>query len=126
MMSADRRGVSLVGAVDCPLEMRFGHAEVLGLKDHTAKIICASGRDREVAGSGVDIEDVFSLALARETARSACFKSADGYEDTVPLAELVLRRAYLLYEDPSSLPRLVIPGRVGARWVKEISEIELA
>jgi DMSO/TMAO reductase YedYZ molybdopterin-dependent catalytic subunit len=125
-MAKVRNGVSLTGALDHPLEMRFAHAEALGLTDRSAVVVCDSGRTTEIAGKGVALTGIFELAAVRETASTALFKCADGHQESVPLAELMLREGFLLYERPTALPRLVIPGRAGARWPSGIREIEFS
>ena len=131
-MGSEAHMLTIDGEVDRPVVLRFDELLLLPAVERRVQIVCASGEISDAVMRGVTLADVFDLARVRSTARLALFTCSDGYQERVSLADLIQREAFLAYwvggeqvEEPGSLPRLSIPGKVGSRWAKGVRRIEL-
>ncbi|MDP2674145.1 MAG: molybdopterin-dependent oxidoreductase [Dehalococcoidia bacterium] len=131
-MDSEVRTLTIAGEVDRPLALHFDELLQLPAVERRVQIVCASGEISDVVMRGVALTHVFELARVRGTARMAVFTCSDGHQERVSLADLIQQEAFLAYwvgeeqeEEPDSLPRLSIPGKVGSKWAKRVHTIEL-
>ena len=130
----DARSATLTidGEVERPLDLNYDQLLELPSVERTVRMDCVGGFRNNTVMKGVSVAHLFGLANVRTTARRAMFYCADGYYDSIPIAELVEHEAFIAYsvngEGVAKLGyplRLAIPGKYGYKWPKWIERVEL-
>ena len=123
--------LSVVGAVDQPLELSIDDLIALGTTDMTAVLDCTGGWAIETTWQGVPMAVLLSAAGSRSGASAIEVRSVTGWGASMPLDEA--RGTMLatgvaggeLPVDNGAPCRLVVPNRRGLDWVKWVTEVRV-
>ena len=131
--------LAITGMVDAPYSLTYAQLRALPQVTQYHTLECISN---EVGGSlmsngfftGVRLADVLNTARIQSGATQLIFKAADGYSDSLHLAQALDDRsiiAYLLNGEALPIPhgfpaRLLIPGLFGMKNGKWLTELSLA
>ncbi len=129
----DMRSFTLTidGAVGHPLVLRYDQLLELPAVEREVRMDCVGGFRNNTVMKGVPLTHLFDLTEVQDTARRAVFHCADGYRESIPLAELLKHEAFLVYSvngahvQKLGYPlRLAIPGKYGYKWAKWVQRVE--
>jgi hypothetical protein len=122
------------GLVDSPGE--YTYEEVLG---HTAykkfvTLNCVEGWSVNILWEGILLKDLFEEVKVKDTANTVIFYSYDGYSTSLPLDWVVDKNIMIAYSmNGVELPpergfpfQLVAESKLGYKWAKWITRIELS
>jgi DMSO/TMAO reductase YedYZ molybdopterin-dependent catalytic subunit len=120
------------GEVERPLRLTLADIVALPFVERVVRIDCAGGPRDDATMRGPTIEHLMDLAGTREGACLAVFHCADGHRERIPLVDLILCGAFLVYAvdgepagEPEQPVRLAIPGKFGHLWAKWVQRVEL-
>lgn len=120
------------GEVDRPLSLSYDELVALPATERSVSLSCFKGSRNTTLMKGVTLARLLAQALARGSACRAVFYCADGYNESIPLAELLQCEAFLVYAvdgergDELGWPlRLAVPGKSGYKWAKTVQRIEI-
>lgn len=120
------------GEVDNPLTLTLEEILSLPFVERAVRLGCAGGPRDDTVMRGPTVEQLLTLAGARDDACLAAFHCADGLTETIPLVDLIQCQAFLVYladgepvGDADRPVRLAIPGKFGHLWAKWVCRIEL-
>lgn len=124
--------LSVEGAVERPRS--FDHEELMALPsvDELVRMDCVGGFRNNTYMSGVRLDTLLDMVGPAPGAQRAVFHCADGYFESITLADLRDHDAFLAYSvNGSAVPhlgyplRLAIPGKYGYKWPKWVTRIEI-
>jgi DMSO/TMAO reductase YedYZ molybdopterin-dependent catalytic subunit len=131
--------LAFTGAVDKPYTLSYAQLRALPQVTQYHTLECISnevGGDLMSNGSftGVSLADALNAAGIQQGAASLIFKAADGYSDSLHLAQALDERSLIVYLlDGQPLPtahgfpaRLLIPGLYGMKNGKWLTELSVA
>ncbi len=126
-------GVEVKGLVDHPLVLTY--EDILSLPSVTqiTTLYCVTGYEATGEWTGVPVKSVLEMAGYSESAVSVVFYAADGYTSSLTLEKALKEDTLLAYKmNGVTLPkehgfplRLVVPDKLGYKWVKWVIGIEL-
>jgi DMSO/TMAO reductase YedYZ molybdopterin-dependent catalytic subunit len=122
------------GLVENPLELTYG--EVLENENYSkvVTIYCVEGWDVKILWEGVLVRDLLEKAVPTEGAEYIIFRAADGYSTSFP-ASYVLDNDILMAHHMNGVTldarrgfpfQLVAESKWGYKWIKWVTDIELA
>jgi DMSO/TMAO reductase YedYZ molybdopterin-dependent catalytic subunit len=123
--------LSVVGAVDRPLELSVDELNALGTSDMTAVLDCTGGWAMETTWHGVPMPVLLAAAGVRSEAVALEIRSVTGWGASMSLDEgegtlLATRVAGGALPIDNGAPcRLVVPNRRGLDWVKWVAEVRV-
>jgi DMSO/TMAO reductase YedYZ molybdopterin-dependent catalytic subunit len=116
-------------------KLTLGFDEILSLDadERLVDLPCVEGWTETGLWKGVRLETVLDRAGVLEGADNVVFSSPDGYTTSLTLEDIWETDPILAYEvNGESLPvdqgfplRLVVPDRLGYKWIKWVTTIEL-
>jgi DMSO/TMAO reductase YedYZ molybdopterin-dependent catalytic subunit len=119
------------GQVDNPLDLSYDDLQNYPQEDRVVLLICPQTFADNPRWTGIPLVTLMAAAGAKAEATEIVMRSLDGFELSLPieLAPDIL----LAYEvDGATLPpghgyplRAVVKGRIGAFWLRWLSEIEI-
>ncbi len=131
-MDAHSFTLTVDGEVDRPLVLPYDELQALPSTERLLSMSCFGGPHADALMKGVTLARLLALAQARGGASRAVFHCADGYNESIPLVELLQNDAFLVYAvngqavDELGWPlRLAIPGKFGYKWAKSVQRIEI-
>ena len=127
--------LNIIGLVENPLT--FTYDEVVNGSQSYQKVVtlyCVEGWDVTLLWEGVLIEDLIEQAQALPEAEVVIFHAYDGYTTSLPLDYIVEQDILMAYRmNDVDLPpergapfQLVAESRLGYKWIKWITDIELS
>ena len=131
-VDASAATLTISGEVERDVELRIDELIAMPTVERTVRMDCVGGFRNNTVMTGVSVAHIFELAGVRDSAVRAIFHCADGYEESIPIHELIEGEAFLAYlvngervEKLGNPLRLAIPGKYGYKWAKWIQRIEL-
>lgn len=123
----------VTGMVEKPLSLTYQEILKLPRIMRVVTMPCVEGWDERLLYEGVLITDLLALAKPKPAARYAAFFAADGYSSALPLEYLKKSKALLGFkingrtlDAQRGFPfQVVAEGKLGYKWAKWISRIEL-
>jgi DMSO/TMAO reductase YedYZ molybdopterin-dependent catalytic subunit len=132
--------LSVEGSVGQPFRLTLGDLRALSSVEQIVTLECI---ENEVGGRlisnalwrGVRLRDLLERAEVQSNAARIVFRAADGYDESLSLAEAMQPEVMVAYEmnglpltkDHGFPARLLVPGRYGvksAKWLQSISAVQ--
>jgi DMSO/TMAO reductase YedYZ molybdopterin-dependent catalytic subunit len=125
--------LEVAGLVDTPLVLTYEDIMSMSSVTQVTYLYCMPGYEGTGEWTGVPLKYVLEKAGYADATVSVIFHAADEYTSSIPLETALLDDTLLAYEmngvvlpEEHGYPlRLVVPGKVGYKWVKWIVKIEL-
>jgi DMSO/TMAO reductase YedYZ molybdopterin-dependent catalytic subunit len=125
--------LEVTGLVENPLSLTYDEILAMPQVTQITYLYCMPGYEGTGEWTGVPLLYVLEKAGYSDKAVSVVFYAADEYSSSIPLDKAVLQDTILAYKmNGVTLPeehgyplRLVVPDKVGYKWVKWIVKIEL-
>ncbi len=131
-MDPDLFTLTIDGEVGRPLSIAYAELLELPAVERVVRLDCAGGPRDDTTMKGLSVEHLLALVEARDCVCRAVFHCADGHSESIPLVDLLLCEAFLVYSvngeaagEPDHPIRLAIPGKFGHLWAKWVQRIEL-
>jgi DMSO/TMAO reductase YedYZ molybdopterin-dependent catalytic subunit len=122
------------GLVEKPAELTY--EEVLDNKQYKKLVTlnCVEGWSVDILWQGVLLKDIFAEVGVKEGAKTVIFYAVDGYSTSLPLQTILDRNMMIAYKmNDVVLPpergfpfQLVAEDKLGYKWIKWITRIELS
>lgn len=90
--------LSINGLVESPLTLPFEQILELPAVERQVRMDCVGGFRNNTVMKGLPLSHLWELVRVREGAQRAVFYCADGYYESIPLAELRQHQAFLVYQ----------------------------
>lgn len=121
------------GLVDNPLQLSLEDIKSMDSMERLVELPCVEGWTESGVWKGVRLKDLLDRAGVLEDARTAVFSSPGGYTTSLTMGDVDETDPLLAYEvngerlpDEQGYPaRLVVPDRLGYKWIKWVTDIEL-
>ena len=121
------------GLVGKTLSITFDQLKAMPSVERYVVLPCVEGWSDRGVWKGVKLSDVLARAGVKDTARTVVFKSPGGYSTSLTTADAKAADPILAYgvnggrlPDEQGYPlRLVVPHKLGYKWIKWVDEIEL-
>jgi DMSO/TMAO reductase YedYZ molybdopterin-dependent catalytic subunit len=125
--------LKVTGLVGNPLSLTFDEVKALPSVERYVVLPCVEGWSDRGIWKGVKLTDVLSRAGVQGSARTVVFKSPGGYTTSLTTADVKKVDPILAYgvngvrlPDEQGYPvRLVVPHKLGYKWIKWVTEIDL-
>ncbi|MHB8895486.1 MAG: molybdopterin-dependent oxidoreductase [Candidatus Geothermincolia bacterium] len=125
--------IKISGLVEKPLSLTFDEIKSVPPEERFVKLPCVEGWTDSAIWKGPRLADVLKKAGVKDTANTVVFKSPGGYSTSLTLADVIATDPMLAYgvngdrlPDEQGYPlRLVVPNRLGYKWIKWVTEIQL-
>ena len=130
----DSYHLKVSGLVDNPEELRYEEVLALGSYSKVVTLNCVEGWSVKLLWEGVLLKELFASAGVKLDANTVIFHAYDGYTSSLPLAYVMDNDILLAYKmngvalpDERGFPfQVVAEDKLGYKWVKWITEIELS
>ena len=122
------------GLVSSTLSLTFDQVKAMPSVERYVTLPCVEGWSDEGIWKGVRLADVLQKAGVKDSARTVVFKSPGGdYTTSLTTADVKKADPVLAYgvnggrlPDAQGYPlRLVVPHKLGYKWIKWVTEIDL-
>ncbi|CZQ99461.1 Hypothetical protein Tpal_2375 [Trichococcus palustris] len=130
----DSYRLKIDGLVEKPAELTY--EEVLDNKQYKKLVTlnCVEGWSVDILWQGVLLKDIFAEVGVKEGAKTVIFYAVDGYSTSLPLQTILDRNMMIAYKmNDVVLPpergfpfQLVAEDKLGYKWIKWITRIELS
>jgi DMSO/TMAO reductase YedYZ molybdopterin-dependent catalytic subunit len=125
--------LNVTGLVDKPLSLSFADIRKLAPETRFVKLPCVEGWTDSAVWKGPRLSDVLKMAGVKSSADNVVFESPGGYTTSLTVADVMATDPMLAYGvNGADLPaeqgypmRLVVPNRLGYKWIKWVTGIKL-
>jgi DMSO/TMAO reductase YedYZ molybdopterin-dependent catalytic subunit len=125
--------LTVTGLVRDPLSLTFEDIRALDTQEKLVDLPCVEGWTETALWKGPRLLDLLDKAGVLEEADNVIFSSPGGYTTSLTLADIEETDPLLAYEvNGEQLPReqgfplrLVVPNRLGYKWIKWVTAIEV-
>lgn len=125
--------LQVTGLVDNPLSLSFAEIQGMSAEDRFVKLPCVEGWTDSATWKGPRLADVLKKAGVQDSAQTVVFRSPGGYSTSLTVSEVMETDPLLAYgvnggklPDEHGYPlRLVVPRKLGYKWIKWVDSIEL-
>ena len=125
--------LKIIGLVDTPLEVTYEDILSYPSRTQITRLYCMPGFEGIGKWTGVPVKTLIEEAGYSPETVHVVFYAPDGFSSSIPLEKALQEDTILAYKmndvtlpQPHGFPlRLVVPGKVGYKWVKWIVKIEL-
>jgi DMSO/TMAO reductase YedYZ molybdopterin-dependent catalytic subunit len=118
-------------------ELEYTYNDIIGNNQHYEKIVtlyCVEGWSVTLLWEGVLVEDLIEEAGVDPAATTVIFYAYDGYSTSLPLDYIIDKKIMIAYKmNNVTLPpergypfQLVAESKLGYKWIKWVTEIELS
>ncbi len=130
----DSYTLKISGLVNDPKDLTYDQVLEKTAYTKVVTLNCVEGWKVDILWEGVLLRDLFDDAGVNEEANTVIFHSYDGYTTSLPLATILEKNIILAYKmNGVVLPpergfpfQLVAEDKLGYKWAKWITEIELS
>lgn len=121
------------GLVDSPLSLSFDEIKGMPADERFVKLPCVEGWTERATWKGPRLTELLERAGVKDGADNVVFSSPGGYTTSLTLADVRKTDPLLAYEvnnvrlpDDQGFPvRLVVPNRLGYKWIKWVTGVKL-
>jgi DMSO/TMAO reductase YedYZ molybdopterin-dependent catalytic subunit len=121
------------GLVEHPLSLTFDDVKALPAENRFVKLPCVEGWTDSAVWTGPRLADILKEAGVKDNARTVVFKSPGGYSTSLTVADVMATDPLLAFgvnggrlPDEQGYPlRLIVPNRLGYKWIKWVTGIQL-
>lgn len=125
--------LTVSGMVETPLSFVFDDITAMAAEERLVDLPCVEGWTETALWKGVRLAPLLERAGVLEGAGSVVFSSPGGYTTSLTLADIAETDPLLAYgSNGEMLPReqgfplrLVVPDRLGYKWIKWVTAIEV-
>jgi DMSO/TMAO reductase YedYZ molybdopterin-dependent catalytic subunit len=125
--------LSVEGLVDNKLSLSFDEIKALPAQERFVKLPCVEGWTDAATWKGPRLADLLERAGVQKKARTVVFDSPGGYSTSLTLDDVKATDPLLAYDvngarlpDEQGYPlRLVVPNKLGYKWIKWVVAIKL-
>ena len=125
--------LTVTGMVENPLCLDFMRIQELEAEERLVELPCVEGWTETALWKGTRLAPLLEMAGVREGADNVVFTSPGGYSTSLTLADIAETDPLLAYGvNGEALPpeqgfplRLVVPDRLGYKWIKWVTGIEV-
>jgi len=126
--------LEVTGLVERPLSLAYDRVLALPHVKRVVTVHCVEGWDETLLYEGVLLKDILAMAGPKPQVRTVIFYAADGYSSSVPY-DYVRRRDIMIGATINGLTldarrgfpfQVVNDGKLGYKWVKWLTKIELS
>jgi DMSO/TMAO reductase YedYZ molybdopterin-dependent catalytic subunit len=125
--------LTVEGLVDTPLSLTLDDIKALPAEERYVKLPCVEGWTEAGVWKGPRLAAVLDRAGVKKEAENVVFTSPGGYTTSLTLADIKATDPLLAYgvngdqlpEDQGYPVRLVVPDRLGYKWIKWVTGIKL-
>lgn len=125
--------LEVVGLVDKPLSLSFDEIKGMAAEERLVKLPCVEGWTERATWKGPRLTEVLDRAGLKGDADNVVFSSPGGYTTSLTLADVRETDPLLACEvngmrlpDDQGFPlRLVVPNRLGYKWIKSVTGVKL-
>ena len=130
----DTYRLEVTGLVERPLSLAYDRVLALPHVKRVVTVHCVEGWDETLLYEGVLLKDILAMAGPKPWVRTVIFYAADGYSSSVPY-DYVIRRDIMIGATINGLVldarrgfpfQVVNDGKLGYKWVKWLTKIELS
>lgn len=120
------------GLTGSKLSLSLNDIKAMKVEERFVKLPCVEGWTDQGIWKGVRLREVLDRAGLKEEARTIVFKSPNGYTTSLTVADVAKTDPILAYgvnnerlPDNQGYPiRLVVPDKLGYKWIKWVTAIE--
>jgi DMSO/TMAO reductase YedYZ molybdopterin-dependent catalytic subunit len=121
------------GLVEKPLSLSFDEIKAVQAEERLVELPCVEGWTEKALWKGSRLSDVLEKAGLQKDAETVVFSSPGGYTTSLTVKDIKDTDPLLAYEvNGGELPadrgfplRLVVPDRLGYKWIKWVTEINV-
>lgn len=121
------------GLVEKPLSLSFDEIKDMEPEERFVELPCVEGWSEQAVWKGPRLSDLLERAGVKEEAKTVVFSSPGGYTTSLTVEDVTETDPILAYEvngerlpDEQGFPlKLVVPDRLGYKWIKWVTGIEL-
>lgn len=125
--------LDVTGLVSSPLSLTYNELKDLPAEERLVELPCVEGWSETAQWRGPRLQGLLDTAGVRENAKTVVFYSPGGYTTSLTLEDVQKTDPLLAYEvNGETLPhdqgfpvRLVVPDKLGYKWIKWVEKIEL-
>ena len=125
--------LKVAGQVDTPLSLSFDDIKAMKPEERLVKLPCVEGWTEKAVWKGPRLADLLEKAGVSKGADTVVFTSPGGYSTSLSLKDISETDPLLAYgangerlPDEQGYPlRLVVPKRLGYKWIKWVTGIKL-
>jgi DMSO/TMAO reductase YedYZ molybdopterin-dependent catalytic subunit len=125
--------LSVEGLVDNKLSLSFDEIKALPAQERFVKLPCVEGWTDSATWKGPRLADLLERAGVQKKAKTVVFDSPGGYSTSLTLVDVKATDPLLAYDvngarlpDEQGYPlRLVVPNKLGYKWIKWVVTIKL-
>jgi DMSO/TMAO reductase YedYZ molybdopterin-dependent catalytic subunit len=125
--------LNVTGLVEKPQSLSFADIKRLAPQTRFVKLPCVEGWTDSAVWKGARLSDVLKMAGVKSSADNVVFLSPGGYTTSLTVADVMATDPMLAYGvNGVDLPaeqgfplRLVVPNRLGYKWIKWVTGIKL-
>lgn len=133
VIDADDYRLEVTGLVETPLSLSYKEIKAMPAEERRVELPCVEGWSETGLWKGAGLSDILDKAAVKDNATNVVFSSPGGYTTSLTTTDVKKTDPLLAYKvNGETLPgdlgfpvRLVVPGKLGYKWIKWVDKIEI-